>query len=311
MTLLRINMQEQGLAMHGSALPVADTIRDTARGTGPVILMIHGYKFEPGHPDHCPHAHIFSLRSDHDCWKARSWPRELGLDGSAPGRLGVAFGWPARGSIWQAYAQAAEAGRALADLIRLIRRAAPHRPVHAMAHSLGARVVLSALPHLPPHALSRAILLAGAEFSGAAEAALDTPAGRTIEVLSITSRENSLYDRLLERVIAAPHRGDAALGRRSPRRGNWLTLPLDDAATLSALRRLGHDIAPPQRRVCHWSTYLRPGVFPFYTALLTEPKRLPLPVLRRSLDAEEQAPAGWRFRLPAFSLPLPMGNAAP
>ena len=30
MTLLRINMQEQGLAMHGSALPVADTIRDTA-----------------------------------------------------------------------------------------------------------------------------------------------------------------------------------------------------------------------------------------------------------------------------------------
>ena len=61
-------MQEQGLAMHGSALPVADTIRDTARGTGPVILMIHGYKFEPGHPDHCPHAHIFSLRSDHANW---------------------------------------------------------------------------------------------------------------------------------------------------------------------------------------------------------------------------------------------------
>jgi hypothetical protein len=49
---------------------------------------------------------------------------------------------------------------------------------------------------------------------------------------------------------------------------NLTTLQLDDAASLAALRRAGYRIAPPARLVCHWSPYLRPGVFPLYRAVL-------------------------------------------
>ena len=53
-----------------------------------------------------------------------------------------------------------------------LRRIAPHRPVRAIAHSLGARVVLSALPHLTAGDLDRAVLLSPAEFAGPAAARL-------------------------------------------------------------------------------------------------------------------------------------------
>ena len=48
-----------------------------------------------------------------------------------------------------------------------------------------------------------------------------------------------------------------------------VTLQLDDAQSLAALRGLGFPIAPPDRLICHWSPYLREGVFPLYRAILS------------------------------------------
>lgn len=300
MTLLRIYAGETGLA----DMPDLGAL---ARGSGPVLILTHGYKFEPGHPVHCPHSHILSP-DDAPCPKAVSWPRALGV--GQQDVAAVAFGWPARGTIWTAWQRAQEAGAQLAHVITAIRAAAPHRPVHALAHSLGARVVLSALHHLDPGALGRIILLAGAEYAGNAARALDTPAGRRAEVINITSRENDLFDFLLERLIAPPVRGDWTIGQRLGARANVLSLQLDAPRTLSALAMRGFAIAPAAARICHWSVYRRVGVFDLYRALLLRPETLPLAHLRAALP---EAPAPRWSRLltpPRVALPLPFARNA-
>ena len=318
MPLLQINAgpDRPGIPVPaGAAAPPRQTLNRTLRaalaGDGPVIIMAHGFKFSPGHAHACPHRHILSLDPPGECRKALSWPRELGFGtGSATEGLGIAFGWPARGSIWHAYRQAEAAGVALARLVTEIRDVAPARPVHALAHSLGARVVLSALPHLAAGSLDRIIMLAAAEYGHHAAAALDSPAGRTAEAISITSRENDLFDFMLERLIAPPARGDRVLSQALPRRPNTLTVQMDNPATLAALRSAGFDIAPPAARICHWSSYLRPGVFGFYRSLIRRRETLPLARLHAALP-ERPDPRWSRFvtapRLPRFS---PVGRRA-
>ncbi|WP_163849327.1 alpha/beta hydrolase [Pseudooceanicola aestuarii] len=276
MALLRMDATQEGLRLHGRAgdpagpLQAALKRQGAAAQRGPVIVMLHGFRFSPGDPLHCPHRHILSDRVDHRCPKARSWPRALGVTPGGPdGALGIALGWPARGSIWDAYARAGRTGQALARLITLIHHLDPGREVHAIAHSLGVRVVLAALPQIAPGALGRAVLLSGAEYAATAHAALDSPAGRQARVLHVTSRENRPYDWLLERVIAPPIAGDRVMSRGLKDAANLATLHLDDPAILAALHGLGHPVAPRQRRVCHWSSYLRPGVFALYRALFS------------------------------------------
>ncbi|WP_136637083.1 alpha/beta hydrolase [Pseudooceanicola onchidii] len=308
MALARINVTNGRLAEHRTGRPVEIALAPHLPGTAPVIVMIHGFKFTPGGGRNCPHDHILSLRGDNPCWKARSWPAGLGLDTSDT--LGIAFGWAARGSIWQAYDRAAEAGRALARMIRLLRDKAPDRPVHILAHSLGARVALSALPYLRAGDLDRVVLLAGAEFRATAQDLTDTPAGRRAQIISITSRENRPYERLMERLLGGPARG-RCIGRDAPGTPNWLTLPLDADHVLAALRALGHPIAPPQHWVCHWSSYLRPGVFSLYAALLADPSPLPITRLRRLIERPAPQSARWRPDWSQIPLPLPgAGRAA-
>lgn len=310
MALVKINLGPEGLVEHATGAAPETALAPHIGGSGPVVVMIHGFKFAPGSTAYCPHDHILSPRPGTACWKAKSWPAALGLTRSED-RLGIAFGWPARGSIWQAYHRAAEAGRALSGLIRLIRATAPDRPVHILAHSLGARVALSALPHLKPDTLDRLVLLAGAEFLAPAEEMLATPAGRTAEVISIASRENRPYDRLLERALGSSATG-RAIGRTAPRAPNWLTLAIDDRAVLAALSDLGCDIAPPERWICHWSSYLRPGVFSLYSALLVDRNPLPLARLRHAALATQDRTPGLLARLrPQLALPgFGVGRAA-
>lgn len=292
MALIRINS-----ATGPDPAELAQALAQTPRG--PIVLLLHGYKFAPGHGPADPHGHILALNPQSDCPRAISWPRHLGFGrGDADEGLCIAFGWPARGTLWQAYRAAAEASAALARLIATLHRLAPDRPVDVVAHSLGARVVLGALPLLPAGALGRAILIAAAELQRRAEAALASPAGQQAEIFNITSRENDLFDLLLEWLIA-PHRiGERALGHGlSAPHPNWLDLQIDDAHTLTALARFGFRIAPPLRRVCHWSGYLRPGLFPLYRALLRTPQGLPLTHLRAALP-DAPAPRWSRLLAP-------------
>lgn len=236
---------------------------------GPVTVMVHGYKYLPGHPAHCPHT---TLQADRPCRRDPriiSWPRHLGLRGQPGAGLGISFGWHARGSIWAAHRRAAEAGHRLAALLAEVRRADPDRPVHILAHSLGARVTLSAIDQGAPGTVTRAVLLASAEFAGIARTVLHSPQGRDTQILNVTSRENDLFDFVLETLVPAPEPGERMLGYGDLRLENLVTLQLDAPRSLAALRAAGYTVAHAQRAVCHWSPYLRAGAFPLYRAFLS------------------------------------------
>ncbi|WP_297767322.1 alpha/beta fold hydrolase [uncultured Roseovarius sp.] len=309
MPLIHVDAGTDAPELHDLPGTLGEMLPDLLVGKGPVILMIHGFKYAPGHAHECPHRHILSLSPERECFKVISWPAGLGFGQETRDEgLGISFGWHARGTLWQAYAEAARAGERLAQLVTLIRRLAPARPIHAVAHSLGARVVLSALPHLQAGTLGRLILLAGAEFGRRAAEALETPAGRSAEVINVTSRENDFYDFLLECLIPAPARGDRSLGLALPKGPNVLNLQMDHPGTLRALRRAGFEVANPTARICHWSPYTRPGVFPMYQKLLRNTEQLPLAQLRAALP-DRPAPRWSRLMsLPEMRLPLPSGR---
>ena len=269
---------------------LSDAEDEDSPTAGPIIVMIHGYKFSPGHPVSCPYRHILSLTNAPECWKAKSWPRALGFgSGFVDEGLGIGFGWHARGTIWQAYAEARRAGAALAQMVKLIHRHAPGRDVHFFCDSLGARVALSALHDLDPGAVRRVIMLNAAEFGGPAREAMETPAGKAAEFINVTSRENDLFDFLMERLMHLENGFDRTLSLSMPQAHNTLNIQIDKPETLSTLAMVGFPIAPPRARICHWSAYLRPGVFELYRALLRDPARMNLPLLRDRLPRELDA----------------------
>lgn len=246
--------------------------------TAPVVVMIHGYRFTPGLVGHCPHGHILSMNPPSGDRKATSWPRHLGLTGD--NGLGIALGWEARGSVQRAYRRAAAAGYALADLAARVQAIDPARQIDVIGHSLGARVALQALPHAHAGAFRRMILLAAAETRRPARAAMDSPAGRCVDVINVTTRENDLFDFALEWLVSFGT--DTAVGQGPGRHlPNWLDLQIDQKATLGVLDQLGYALPPPPARVCHWSPYMRPGIFALYRALMDG--RLPLTTLRAAL----------------------------
>ncbi|WP_430449089.1 alpha/beta hydrolase [Rhodophyticola sp.] len=227
-------------------------------------VMVHGYRFCPLSGPTDPHRHILSPAPQSACWKAISWPRHLHLNRPGAG-LGIGFGWPATGPLREVAARAFVAGHALARTVRILRDTRPDLQVNIIAHSLGARVALAALDDLGAHDVARMILLSGAEYRGTADRAL---AGRSTRVLNVTSGENALFDMLFRALVPAPRWRDrplsAGLGHPHPR---WIDLAIDAPAHRMALARLGYPIRPPATRICHWSGYLRPGLFPLYRAV--------------------------------------------
>lgn len=302
MPMLRLTVTEDEAALHEAPGSRTAALRHAlSRDPGPITVMLHGYKYQPGHPIHCPHTSIFARVPKPGLPRTVSWPRHLGLRGQHGEGLGLSFGWEARGSIWQAHRRAALAGEALAGLLADLRQLAPDRPIHLIAHSLGARVALRAIAAGEPGTVNRAILLAAAEYAGTARRALESAAARQTQVLNVTSRENDLFDFLTERLIAPDTSGpDRMLGQGAPDLPNLVTLQLDDPASLAALRRAGFRVAAPERLVCHWSPYLRPGVFPLYRAVFSG--EMALSRLRALLPADP-APRWSRLlpRLPGRS----------
>lgn len=271
MPLLRVNATASGISMHDTPLAVAACLRAARRRCpGPAVIMVHGYKYAPSLSNRCPHKKIFARDTVH------SWPDLLELE--ERGMLGIAFGWAARGRLADIATQARDRGVELARLVRLLREQDPRRPVQLIAHSLGATLVLSAMQHLRRGDLDRIVLLAGAAHRHEAETALRSRAGASATLINLTSRENDLFDFAFEWL--AP--GGRALGQGidAP---NALTVQIDCADTLTALATLGHDIAPPLRRVCHWSTYTRPGVMAMNACLLDPSVPLSIDDLRRAL----------------------------
>lgn len=237
---------------------------DQLPSDAPVVAMIHGWRYAPGFAQNCPHGSILSLDPPVGDRRAVSWPRHLGLDGVSG--LGIALGWNSKCGPWRADHRAGQTGTALAEIARTV-HALSGRPLQVIAHSMGARVALTALPLVAPGQINRLILLAAAETRGRTLAALDSPAGRAVEVINVTTRENDLFDAFFEWGVHLGLRSSVGqgLGRAHP---GWHDLWIDQPRTLERLAALGHPLADPPRRICHWSPYLRPGTIALYRSLL-------------------------------------------
>lgn len=274
------------LPVNDANLPEAEILRAALAclpPRAPVVVMIHGYRYSPSQGSHDPHQLILSPRQARGRRGIPSWPRHLGMTGQRG--LAIGWGWEARGTIWSAYRRSGDSGLRLARLIGMIHAIDPGRPVHLIAHSLGARSALTALPHLPAGAIDRIILMAAAVFRTEATALLDSPAGRSASIVHVTGRENLFFDMLLAACLpwAGPTVAQGVLAR------NWLDLPLDRRSVRDMLAGLGYRIGPRGLPVCHWSGYLRPGVWQLYRTLVHRPERMPLPVLRDAIaDALNQ-----------------------
>ena len=305
MPVIRIDAEAERPVLHCSNEWFEWALDQQDDGTGPVIVMIHGYKYQPGHSAHCPHRQIMALHPRELPHRPPSWPRNLGFGaGHRNEGLAVAFGWDARGWLWDAQRRAPEAGRALAKVMTALRERHPNRPIHVIAHSMGIELVQEALFHLPPRAIDRIIAMTGASYLSRTLAALETPAGRSAEFINVTSRENDAFDFMFERLIAPPQVHDTAIGHgfSAP---NAVTLQLDCPGTLTHLSQIGFPIAQPQRRICHWSSYTRHGVLRFYRDLLRRREALPLSLLQRGVPGAT-APRWSRLLAPPVAMrPLP------
>ncbi|WP_415921347.1 alpha/beta hydrolase [Tateyamaria sp. SN6-1] len=310
MPILRLNAGPGGLTLNGSPAPAVPALRRAALGTGPVMILIHGFKYDPNHAACSPHTTIFGQGARCARPTHVSWLQPLGFGtGAQDEGLAIAFGWRARGGLWQAQRSAQAAGGHLADVITLLRAAHPARPVHVITHSMGSEVMFEALPALRAGDVGRIIALSGASYASRAMTAMHSPAGRAAELFNVTSRENDLFDFMFERLIVPPVPGDWAMGVGLDL-PNAVTLQLDCARSLEVLPRFGGHVGAPARRVCHWSSYTRPGALPFYARALRMPRAVPLSPLRAALP-DVVAPRWSRmFARPALRLALPMGQKA-
>ncbi len=305
MPILRINATgyiPQLAGPDSSNAPLSDALKPHLNGT-PVLIMLHGYSYSPSRPNCNPHDQILKSGQDHPQTRLQSWPRRMGYGPGTPDRgLCIAFGWEAGGTIWRANREAGRAGLALANLVEQL---ADHGAgaVNIMAHSLGARVALAALPNIRPGLVDRMILLTGAELRSRAEAALMCPAGRLTKVLNVISRENDIFDFIYEWLLA-PHRyGARALGAGLAL-PQCVTAQIDHPDHLAGLRDLGFAIGPAMHRMCHWSSYLRPGLFGLYRAFLDPATSLDLAHLRDALPAPLTPRWSRIFALPTPAAPL-------
>ena len=310
MPILRLNAGPDGLSLHRSPASPRSALSTAATGTGPVIILIHGFKYDPDCTDRSPHATIFRRTPHQDNCNKTPWLQNLGFGiGRCDEGLAIAFGWRARGNLWRAQRSARLAGAQLADVIRTIRALAPHRPIHAITHSMGSEVIFEALHRLGSGDIDRIITLTGASYATRAEKALQTHAGQTAELLNVTSRENDVFDFMFERLIAPPSRGDRAMGVgiRAP---NAVTIQLDCVRTLATLAHFGGHIARPHRRICHWSGYTRAGALHFYAHAMRNTDAVPLAALQHALPLAPKPRWSRMFAMPDAPVLLPWDKKA-
>jgi pimeloyl-ACP methyl ester carboxylesterase len=235
---------------------------DQTPGDAPVAVLVHGLRAPGANLRPCPHRHIFApLERPAEL----SWPARLGLAGQDG--VAISYEWPARGGLRGVFRKAAAAGENLAALLTHLRAKAPGRRMTLIGHSMGAEVILCAVAALREPAADLAIVLSGVANRARAIRASGGPAGRAMRFLNVSAAENRLFDLLLAAAIGdltgAPLAADMA--GSDPR---WSDLRLGDPEALVALGALGHPVAGPERRICHLSTYTRPGALGLYGALI-------------------------------------------
>lgn len=284
MAYLGISATDDGLrvATGGDIADRLGSLLARIPGDAPIVILVHGYKFNPADPDADPNRSLYAFEPDPPCWKVRSWPAGLGFaDDAGETGLAIGFGWPAcephlpnllrhgRTGFARVYDRAGDIGRWLAMLIAAVQQIAPGRPVDILAHSLGARVALSALPHLA-QAPGRVILLGAAEFDARVQEVLESlPCPLPPQIYNVTARANDIYDFAFETFAPRRSWGDRALGHGLPiERPCWFDLQLDRPEVTAWINRRGIRLTAPDARLCHWAFYTRGGALSVYKAIL-------------------------------------------
>ena len=146
------------------------------------------------------------------------------------------------------YDRAAAYGARLAELVALLQRLAPGRPVDLLAHSLGARVALAALPALAERAGAgdparrRRVRRPGAGLRRA------PPRAGPPQIYNVTARANDLYDLAFETFAPRRARGERALGLGlGAPLPYWLDLQLDRAEVTAWVNGLGIPLTAVER----------------------------------------------------------------
>lgn len=310
MPILRLNADAQGLSLHKSPASASSAIRQAALTTGPVVVMLHGFKYDHTRTSTCPHSIIFGPGAHPDFPHLVQWPRHLGFGAGDPDEgLAIAFGWRARGNIWRAARTARAAGRQLAQVIRTLKQIQPDRPLHIISHSMGSEVAFSALHHLHAGDVDRIIALSAASYRTDVKSAMTTPAGAAANLINVISRENDVFDFMYERLMRPPAPGDVVMGEGLDL-PQAINIQLDCNDTLAHLAAIGAPIGAPQATFCHWSSYTRPGALRLYNAILRRPERFSLARLRAGLP-DKVAPRYSRLiPWPGLRLPLPAWQKA-
>ncbi len=251
----------------------------------PIVIMLHGFKYDPEDDARDPQRHIFALDPRLGFKRAVSWPRRLGLLGDKG--LAIGFGWHARGTIWQAHQQAGQAGQNLAQLISRLYAKGAGRKIHIVAHSLGARVALRAVQQAKPNTVGRVILIAAALFEHELYGGLHSAAGQTAEFINIRSKANTVFDLMLR--LALPHWG-RTVGSGRVQSDQLLDVAIEHRAVQDALQELGFGAGKTGSPICHWSGYLRDDTCKLYRSLLHRPHQTPLHYLQSRLRQQDRKP---------------------
>lgn len=277
MAFIRVNSTNGHLFNPGNPnLCFEDRLRKTLQktpSTTPIILFVHGYRYSPLIKETDPQSSLYAQGAGRACWKVKSWPHHLGLfDSDRPYAIGLAYGWDAAPryklpifNLRDIYMRAYEEAQHLATVLHLIKQINPTRKIDFFAHSMGARVVLQAIHMAPDSNLGRVILLGGTEYSDTAYEVLKTPAAQSAEFYNITARQNILYDVLFAYLGPWVGNGEKLLGaglQSAP--SNWIDIRLDCPQTMERLQHIGVNLAKPDLGFCHWTFYIRDGVFDLY-----------------------------------------------
>ncbi|MEO9898401.1 MAG: alpha/beta hydrolase [Paracoccaceae bacterium] len=303
MPILRLCADDNGLFLYRSPTAALPVLCTAARGNGPIIIMIHGYKYDPSVTLRDPHTSIFAMRACANQTNGALWPQHLGFGiGNPKEGLAIAFGWRAKGTIWQAQQSARATAHCLERVIRTLNDVSPNRPIHIIAHSMGSEVVFETIKRLPADSVERVVILTGASYVSHAMGAMQSPAGMTCELFNVTSRENDLFDFVFERLVPPVSLTDhvMGLGVTLP---NVANLQLDCDQTLSLLANFGAKISASESRVCHWSGYTRPGAMEFFAQIMRCPEKSPMTVMKALLPKDTD-PRWSRFGIKVGSKPL-------
>lgn len=272
--LMKVPTGESGMPAPTAALQqhVADWLN--ARGHGRLVVLCHGYSFDPADPDD-PTFDDDPYHGVYDPQAEGNWIDIVGDSNavcfawnSAPGMADAANACWTNPYEYAVYDIAPRAARALAAVIDLLLGAGV--TVDLFAHSLGTRTALKALPLLDKtKAVRRAVLLGGAEYS--------------VDALSATRTLSTDFFNFVTKGDAVLKWGASELGGalRPPRTvvsrvigrdgmqpaKNWIDLQLDHSSDEIReefddwFRKRGYRLSgePTASRGQHWAYYLHPG----------------------------------------------------